>query len=46
MVCNNLVVSVVKDVPIQWFVVSLPSSVGCICCVKDYVTGVYYKYVV
>ncbi len=33
-VSNNLVLSVVKDVPRPWFLTSLPSSVEFMCCVK------------
>ncbi len=39
-----MVLSVVKDVSRQWFLASLPSSVGFMCCTKDlynYLTGVY-----
>ncbi len=40
---NNMVLSVVKDVPRQWFLASLPSSVGFMWCKRlvSYVTGVY-----
>ncbi len=34
-VSNNLILSVVKDVPRPWFLTSLPSSVRFMCCVKN-----------
>ncbi len=34
-VSNNLILSVVKYLSKPWFLVSLPSSVGFMCCVKD-----------